>query len=274
MRWIAAIIVLTGLCAVLVAQDAVSPASPTPLFNGRDLQEWYTYLRDTKHQDPRGVFTVADGMIRISGDGHGYLSTQQAYRDYRLVVEYKWGRRNWGDREKEARDSGVFLHSVGPDGNSFDAGGAYKAAIECQIMQGGVGDILLIKGKYADGSGVPVRASVRARGQRDRDGWLWWKPDGRLVTLDNGGRINWLNKDPGWEDMLDFRGRNDIERPDEWNRVECVCDADRVRIYINDKLVNEADAVFPKQGKILLQCEGSEIFFRRVEIFPLKIARP
>ena len=34
-------------------------------------------------------------------------------------------------------------------------------------------------------------------------------------------------------------------------------------------VVNEIYDVFPSAGKILLQCEGSEIYFRRVELLPL-----
>jgi hypothetical protein len=34
-------------------------------------------------------------------------------------------------------------------------------------------------------------------------------------------------------------------------------------------VVNEAFNVFPRADKILLQCEGSEIFFRTLELHPL-----
>jgi lysophospholipase L1-like esterase len=51
--------------------------------------------------------------------------------------------------------------------------------------------------------------------------------------------------------------------------VECVCAGDRVTVLVNGKRVNEAYEVFPAAGKILLQCEGSEIFFRKIELHPL-----
>jgi hypothetical protein len=37
----------------------------------------------------------------------------------------------------------------------------------------------------------------------------------------------------------------------------------------NGQLVNEASELQPQEGRILLQCEGSEIFFRRLELLPL-----
>ena len=38
---------------------------------------------------------------------------------------------------------------------------------------------------------------------------------------------------------------------------------------VNGRKVNEAYDIFPAAGKILLQCEGSEVFYRRVELRPL-----
>ena len=58
-----------------------------------------------------------------------------------------------------------------------------------------------------------------------------------------------------------------MESPrDEWPRVECRCADGRLEVIVNDTTVNEAFDVHPKAGKILLQCEGSEIFFRRLEV--------
>ena len=172
------VLFLVTASAVAGAAEPDTPVVPDKvirLFSGSDLSGWTTWLVDAKRDDPRGVYSVRDGAICISGDGFGYLSTVQAYRDYRLVVELKWGTRNFRTRKGMARDSGIFLHSVGPEGNSYDCGwgspqrntgsdvssGAYKAAIECQVMEGGFGDLLLIHGRYADGRDIPIRASAR-----------------------------------------------------------------------------------------------------------------
>ena len=104
----AVLIMLTGLTVAGAAEpDApIAPHQVIKLFNGRDLSGWATWLVDTKRQDLRGVYSVRDGMIRISGDGFGYLSTDRAYKDYRLVVEVKWGTQNSRTRKGLARDSG------------------------------------------------------------------------------------------------------------------------------------------------------------------------
>ncbi len=72
--------------------EPISPRNtPIQLFNGKNLDGLYTWLSDTRYEDPRKVFTVEDGMLHISGDGFGYVCTKQRYKDYHLVAEYRWG---------------------------------------------------------------------------------------------------------------------------------------------------------------------------------------
>lgn len=272
------------------SDTAIAPQKVIELFNGNDLGGWTTWLVDTRHRDPRGVYSMRDASIRISGDGFGYLSTDRSYKDYRLVVELKWGTQNFRTRKGMTRDSGIFVHSAGPDGASYDCGwgaqrsntgrdissGAYKAAIECQVMEGGFGDLLLIHGRYADGRHVPVRVTVPVAKRRVAADYAKYQHDPRATrqTLD-AGAIAWINKDTAWQDVPGFRGGKDVESPyGEWTRVECVCAGDRITVFVNGKQVNEAHDVFPAAGKILLQCEGSEIFFRKVELHPVRRSAP
>lgn len=251
----------------------VTVQRPVQLFNGRDLEGFYTWLADGKYSDPRRVFSVTNGMIRISGDGLGYLSTRETYRDYRLRAEFRWGEINteWGDRIGKARDSGLFLHSVGPDGNSEDGNGAFRAAIECNIFEGATGDFLLIRGRDADGKLIAPKLTAEVAATLDRDGFPYWKRGGQARTIRTWGRLNWFAKDRQWRDEFEFRGAHDIEKPaGDWNRLECICAGDRITIRLNGVTVNEAFDVFPQGGRILLQCEGSEIFFRNIELLPLE----
>ena len=258
----------------LDAAEALSPRADTALFNGTNLAGFYTWLVDAKRADPRGVFTVTNGMIRISGDGLGYLATEREFRDYHLIAEFRWGTTNWnwGRRVGAARDSGIFLHATGPDGNSHDGQGAFKAAIECQVMQGSVGDFLLIRGDAPGGKVIAPRVTVEASVERDDDGWPWWRRGGRRRTIERWGRVNWSGKDRRWKDVTDFRGARDAESSfGEWTRVECICDGGRIQVKVNGTIVNEAFEVHPDRGQILLQCEGSEVFYRRVELKPLRL---
>src|SRR5262249_52005332 len=92
--WLGSLVVLgflgVGSGALPEKSDAVSPKETVALFNGKDLTGLTTWLKDTKREDPRRVFRVEDGVLHITGDGFGYVATEKAYRDYRVVVEYKW----------------------------------------------------------------------------------------------------------------------------------------------------------------------------------------
>jgi len=56
----------------------------------------------------------------------------------------------------------------------------------------------------------------------------------------------------------------------EWNEYEIHVDHNRVRLFVNGELLNEAWGVAEMPGKICLQSEGAEIHFRRVRLAPLK----
>ena len=270
-----------GADAAPAAREPATPATPAAsatepatlrLFNGRDLSGWTTWLVDSRRSDPRRVFTVTNGCIRLSGDGLGYLATEREFADYRLTVEWRWGTLNtrWGDRLGKARDSGIFLHAAGPDGNSHDGQGAFMAAVECNLFQGAVGDLLLIRGNAADGTLIAPRLVAEVAPAQDAEGWYTWQSGGRPQAIERWGRLNGSTKSPDWRDITDFRGAQDVEKPPgDWNIVVCEARGDRLRVHVNGTLVNEARDLHPARGRILLQCEGSEIFFRRVELTPL-----
>ncbi len=263
--WAGSLVALTafGLRGDGPEAGPVRPREVVRLFNGKDLSGLSTWLRDTRRDDPRRVFRVTDdGLLHITGDGFGYLATDRGFRDYRLVVEYRWGRKT--DGGPSVRNSGILLHAVGPDGGSE---GTWMASIECQLAQGCVGDLIVIRGREADGATVPVRFTgdaVLGPDNRPR-----WKPGGQARAF-TGGQFWWARHDPDFRELLDTRGKDDVESPmGEWTRVEAVCDGDRIAIQVNGVAVNECRDVHPAGGKILLQSEGFELFVRKFELHPL-----
>jgi hypothetical protein len=248
------------------AQDetgAVRPRETIALFNGKDLSGLSTWLRDTKTADPRRVFRVSDGVLHISGDGFGYVATDRAYRDYRLVVEYRWGDRT--DGSGTVRNSGILLNAVGPDGG---AGGTWMSSVECQLAQGCVGDLIAIRGQDGRGGTIPVRLTADvALGPDKRPRWK----EGGERRVFTRGQLWWSRHDPTFKERLDTRGRDDVESPrGEWTRVECVCEGDRITVLVNGTTVNRCYDAFPASGKVLLQSEGFELFVRKFELHPLE----
>ena len=263
-------IVLAFSCAGFAAaaegpqQEPLSPGNRViRLFNGKDLSGWHTWLKESGREDPNRVYTVADGAIHVSGEGMGYLATQQAYKDYHLVVEYKWGKRT--DGSGNVRNAGVLLHGVGPDGG---ARGVWMTSIECQLAQGCEGDLIVIRGNDQNGKVIP--ATISSETVIASDGKTRWKKGGEKTPY-AGKQFWWSNHQPGFEERLDTRGKDDVASPlDQWTRVECICSADRITIKINGTAVNECFDARPSAGRILLQNEGNEIYYRRLELHPLK----
>jgi len=231
------------------------------LFDGMSLKGWYTFLQDRgRDNDPKSVFTVMDGMIRISGEEWGCITTNAEYENYKIVVEYSWGELTNEPRLDNARDCGLLLHSQGEDGGSQ---GIWMHSIECQIIEGGTGDIIVV----GDGSdSFQVTCNVRSDEQGNH---FFSQTDGHPLTIKDG-RINWYGRDPEWKDVKGFRGSQDMERPvGEWNTLECVANEGQISIFLNGTLVNKAIDVRPRKGRIQIQSEGAEVFVRRVELTPL-----
>ena len=231
------------------------------LFNGHNLDGWYTFLKDRgRNNDPKNVFTVKDGMIRISGEEWGCITTLAEYENFKLVTEFKWGELSFEPRLDKARDCGILLHSQGEDGGKS---GAWIHSIECQIIEGGTGDFIIV-GDGSDQFQITSTVALEKQGNI-----FVFQPGGRQETI-NKGRINWFGRDPEWKDMLGFRGKNDIEKTvGEWNRLECIAEGDQLTIILNGILINKATNVKPNKGRIQIQSEGAEIFFRKIELTPL-----
>ncbi len=242
-------------------ETTTSHSKSVSLFNGKDLSGWYTFIKDRgTGVDPKKVFTVQDGLIRISGEEYGCITTNEEYNDYKLTVEFKWGAKTFAPRTDKARDNGILLHSTGIDGGYS---GTWMHSIECQIIEGGTGDFLVV-GDGSDKFSLTSNVAPKKQG-----GGNVFMPGGQPLTI-NGGRIDWFARDPNWKDVLGFRGEKDVEKSfGKWNKIECVAQGDNITIYLNGVLVNQAYRVKPTRGKIQIQSEGAEMFVRKVEIAPL-----
>lgn len=280
-------ILLSLLAVTLIAPAAepevknskpIVPHEVISLFNGKDLSAFYTWLVDYHREDPLQVFSVVDSLdgapaIRISGKIYGGLYTRQQYANYRLVAEFRWGLTTWGSRTNATKDSGVVLHCTGPDGNYYSPtfNGPWMRGYEFQIIQGGVGDILVLGGCDPDGSIVKYSATLNT--SPDRDGEPIWDPKGEPKVFQTG-RINWWGRDVDWKDQLGFRGRQDVESPDgQWTRLEVVCRGATLDYYVNGQRVNHATQLSHQAGQLIFQSEGAEIYFRKIELHPLPAAQ-
>jgi hypothetical protein len=249
------------LCAATLSP--VRAGEPVALFDGKDISKWYTFLRDYgKDKDPNGTFTVRDGILRISGQDFGGMLTRDEYANYEVRLEYAWGGKVWPPREKTARDSGLILHCTGPDGAVAKS---WMEGIQCNMIEGGTGDISITAAnpKYA----FKAQAEERPAGKKSG---LYWKEGADTHTFGLGSRLLWFGRDPSWENVLGFRGKNDVEKGvGQWNTLVVTMKAETMTVRLNGVTLSRATDLGVTRGKLQIQTEGSEVLIRKINLTPL-----
>ena len=82
--------------------------------------------------------------------------------------------------------------------------------------------------------------------------------------------MNWLHRDPDWEDVVGYRGKDDVDSPgDAWTRMDVISDHGHLQTFINGVKVNEAFDAVPRSGKLQLQTEQAELYVRKWELWPV-----
>ncbi|MEO1011107.1 MAG: DUF1080 domain-containing protein [Bacteroidota bacterium] len=255
-----------------------SSVAVTSLFNGKDLSGWYTYLRPPEpgsvvegmekvdgkyvepiglHKDPLHVFTVVveddAPAIRISGEVFGVLTTDREFENYHLSLEFKWGEKRFPPREDSKRDSGVLYHSVGKEGV---AGGSWKRSVELQVQEGDVGDLWCV-----DSTTAMVR-TIRLPNKKYR-----YDRQGEYREID-------MREDRYCQKSADFEKPNGA-----WNRLDIFAygreSIHAVNGQKNMHLTNIGEFVDGRimplsKGRIQIQSEGAEVFYRNINIKSIK----
>jgi hypothetical protein len=234
------------------------------LFNGRDLTGWYTFLqKHGKDSDPDHVITIEENAIHLyknAPEGSqvvmGYIGTQKEYGNYHLRFQYRWGVKKFEPRHKLKRDAGLYYHLDGPDA-------VWPRGLQFQIQQTDVGDLLALYG-FAVDTWIDPKT-------RDKDQSTFKDPDNGGVPRVLGGKgIGYQKRLPG-----DFE-------IDGWNTIEVIAKDDSTVHILNGHVVNRGQKIRfadPKEpgssqpvtrGRIALEIEAAEIYFRNVEIRDLE----
>lgn len=272
---------LLGAFVLLACVSLHADDSWKPLWNGKDLSGWSTWLKrpeptsdvrglargpDGKYtdalganRDPLRVFSVVEvdgrNAIRISGEVFGELRTAESLGNYHLRLEFKWGEKKWPPRAKPGtpRDSGLLYHVHAAPGAE---GRTWARSIELQIQEHDVGDL------YAVGSEISVRSKPR--------------PGSQPPVFDYDPHGEWMifSQVPGKEGRCVKQPDN--EKPTgEWNTVELICLGEDSIHVVNGKVVmrlhgpKRIDGPAPApvtSGPIILQSEGAEVFYRNIEV--------
>jgi hypothetical protein len=255
--------------------DANQEPAPTKsawrnLFNGKDLAGWDSYIgplfsasgalqKDLPplglNNDPQKVFSVAmeDGQnaLHVSGEQFGGVSTQEEFENYHLQLQFKWGKLKWVPKKNSKMDSGVLYHANGAHGAD---GGFWMQSQEYQVQEGDCGD-------YWGVAGGAFEVTVKKQGEKD---WIY-DPSGALLSFSE--------KSPEGRHCIRSA---DYEKPlGQWNTIDIYCLAGTSVHLINGKvnmvLRNSQHIVGDKmepltKGKIQIQSEGAEVFYRNIKI--------
>lgn len=257
--------VLSG-AVTLSARDLVMTESaaeaPRSLFNGRDFSGWYTWLKGRgRNVDPKGVFSVTNGVIHITGEEFGALVSEEEFSDYHLSLEYRFlGGRQFGGKQGWAPDSGILFHSTGPDGAFW---GTWMESVEANIILGATGDFWGVGEKGSD------RIAISARVGDEKLGGCFaiHDPKGTNVyTIVGNNRVCRHDIARDWRDTNTVAVAANEKPLGEWNRVDLYCVGDEVTVEFNGKVVNRGFDVKPRKGRIQLQSEGCAVEFRRITL--------
>jgi hypothetical protein len=258
------------LCAAAVAFTSFSSKEHwKSLFNGKNLSGWDTYIGPDLddngkpitqtpvglNNDPRHVFTVVpdngENVIRVSGQNWGAIITKNEYENYHLQLQFKWGSLLWGQKKGKKKDSGLLYHSVGKYGADY---GAWMRSQEFQIEEGNTGDYWGCAGAEAD---IPADKKTETDYVYD--------PRGTLLHFSQGSKQS-----------RHCIKQGDAENPTgQWNTLDLYCHGDTsihvvngkvmMILYHNQQSENGQDLPLTK-GRIQLQSEGAELFYRHIQI--------
>jgi Domain of Unknown Function (DUF1080) len=252
---------VVAVLAVAAAGDSPVAARPRwrPLFDGRDLAGWDTYLSEPVVPGVFQVETVEGApAIHVSGEGFGTITTRESFDDFRLRLQFKWGTRRWGKKANAPRDSGLLYYGDGVPG-AID--GNWPRSVEFQIQEHDTGDTWTLG----------TRETVHARSMEATPKTLYvYDPRGAPLLFERGTAVG----------NRCLKGA-DAEKPTgEWNTLELVSFRGESAHVVNGQVVmrigpvwsaaTPASAVPLRSGHISLQTEGAEVFFRAVEIAPLR----
>lgn len=249
----------------------------------QDLSNWDTYL-SFKHQvgydgsppldesgneiEPIGlnkpgydVFTTIEDngetLIKVTGEYYGALATKEEYDNYHLQVQYKWGDKKWIPRMDLMKDSGILYHSVGAFG--VEHWRSWMMSQEFQIMEAHSGDFW-----------SQARSAIDIRAYASESG---------LNPMAHESQKFLSFGEQGEAGKYCLRGNNYESPADEWTTLDLICyngqslhivNGKVVMILKNSRYFNDQGEARPlTKGKIQLQSEAAEVFFKGVKIRPI-----
>lgn len=193
------------------------------------------------------VFTTIEEndelLLHINGKIYGCIFTKQDFRNYHLKLKYKFGTAKYPPREDKAMDSGLLYHSQGEAG--VDYWHSWMLSQEFQVMEAGTDEG--VTGDY-----WPVAsAKIQIRASKETpDSQYKYDPQAELVTF--GGFCRAID--------------NFTNPANEWTTIELICYEGKSIHIVNGEVAMALQNSSLLEGKIQLQCEAAELFYKDISI--------
>jgi Domain of Unknown Function (DUF1080) len=209
------------------------------------------------NKDTDSVFSVLNEnggpVLRVSGEIYGCLFTKEEFSNYHLRLKVKWGTKKWPPRKQKLRDSGICYHSIGDYGKDYWR--AWMMSQEFQIMEGHMGDYWNI-----GNSAIDIKAFL---------------PEGTMNPV-AGNDQPFLAMGTGTDTKgFCLRTVNNESPNGQWTTLDLICYNGNSLHIVNGKVVmvlsnsryhqDNKDILLTK-GKIQIQSEGAEVFYKDIEI--------
>jgi len=202
------------------------------------------------------VFTMTEEtgepVLKVSGEIYGCVYTKQEFDNYHLKLKIKWGSNKFEPRISKLKDSGILYHSIGESG--VDYWRSWMLSQEFQIMEGHMGDYWSIAN-----SAIDIRAYLS---------------EGKMNSIANIGQ-SFLKFGKDGQEGFCMRSENHETPGNGWTTLELICFEDKslhivngqvVMVLKNSRYVVDGKAVPLTKGKIQLQSEGAEVYFKDIQI--------
>lgn len=256
--------------------EVVTPAEPIRILE-QPREAFRFHIAPHTAVDPaltaEDIFQLdGKGKLTITGQTWGYLRTAKRYRDYHLVLEYRFTGPTSGTRAAKARDSGLLLHCFGRDGSRSKT---WLPCIEVQIMEGATGDFIVLGPFDDDKNLLPLH--LESTGKSDGQKVPFHAPEGETIVLPQnrplGNAIHSLSRNRNYREVKDWHSETDADfatgEDGKWNRLDVVCDGDEIVVHVNGRLVNRGRKVSPTVGFLAIQSEGATVEYRNWVLHPL-----
>jgi hypothetical protein len=204
------------------------------------------------------VFTTVaqDGksVLRISGEYYGCLVTKQDFSNYHFRATFKWGEKKWEPRLNELKDSGILYHSRGPYGVEYWK--SWALSQEMQVIEHGLGEYWTQATSAFDIRALPKKPGEESPRWNAEAPWMEFVPPNNHALAGS-----------------------DEDKPGEWNTIELVCMQSNCVHIANGKVVmalknaryRDGENWVPMTGgKLQIQSESAEVFYRDLEFRPIK----